>query len=145
MRYVVDASVAVKWLLPEDHTEQAEGLLVEGNILAAPDLLYSEVGSALWKRVKRREITQEKGREALVRLAEIEIVVTPTGLLLDRAFDLACEHGRTVYDCIYLALALAENAILVTGDKRFCNSMLRTPHGESVMWVGGLAVKRGRM
>ena len=45
MRYVVDASVAVKWLLPEEHTEQAESLLVEGNTFAAPDLLFAEVGN----------------------------------------------------------------------------------------------------
>lgn len=141
MRYVVDASVAVKWLLPEEHTEQAERLLVEGNTLAAPDLLYSEVGNSLWKRVKGREMTQEAGREALLRLTEIEILVTPANLLLDKAFELACDHGRTVYDSIYLALTLEERAILVTGDKRFYNSMLRTPHGKSVAWVGSLAVK----
>lgn len=141
MRYVVDASVAVKWLLPEEHTEQAESLLVEGNTLVAPDLLFAEVGNSLWKRVKGRELTQEAGREALLRLMDIEILVTPASQLIDKAFALACEHGRTVYDSLYLALTLEESAILVTGDKRFYNSMLRTPHGESVAWVGGLAVK----
>jgi predicted nucleic acid-binding protein len=141
VHYVIDASVAVKWLLPEDNTEQAESLLVEGNTLAAPDLLYPEVGNSLWKRVKGRELTQEAGREALLRLMEIEIRVTPANLLLDKAFALACEYDRTVYDSVYLALTLDESAILVTGDKRFYNSMLRTPHGESVRWVGSLAVK----
>jgi predicted nucleic acid-binding protein len=141
VRYVIDASVAVKWLLPEEHTEQAESLLVESNTFSAPDLLFAEVGNSLWKRVKGRELTQEAGREALLRLMDIEILVTPASLLLDKAFALACDHDRTVYDSIYLALALEEGSTLVTGDKRFYNSMRRTPHAERVAWVGGLAVE----
>lgn len=137
--YVIDASVAAKWLLTEEHTDEAENLLVEGIALSAPDLLYTEIGNALWKRVRAREMTLDMGREALVRLREIDVIVTPASLLLDHAFELACEHRRTVYDSIYLALALQEDSVLVTADQRFYNAMRRTPLADKVEWIGGMA------
>ena len=139
MRYVIDASVAVKWLLPEDHTEEAESLLADGITLLAPDLIFAEVGNVLWKRVSGKELKQEGGREALSRLLEIDILVTPASLLLDRAFQLACEYRRTVYDSVYVALAMQEDARLVTADKRFYNATLRTPLAENVAWIGSFA------
>jgi predicted nucleic acid-binding protein len=142
VRYVIDASVAVKWLLPEEYSEQAESLLVESSTFSAPDLLFAEVGNSLWKRVRGRELTQEAGREALLRLLEIEILVTPASLLLDNAFELACEHDRTVYDSIYLALAVEERASFVTGDKRLYNAMHRTSLANRIVWVGSLTVER---
>ena len=71
---------------------------------------------------------------------ELEIVVTPVSLLLDKAFELACEHGRTVYDSIYLALAVEERANLVTGDKRLYNAMHRTSLANRMVWVGSLVI-----
>jgi predicted nucleic acid-binding protein len=55
-RYVVDASVAVKWYLPEPESDAAGRLLDPEHDLIAPDLLFAEVGNALWKRWRRGEI-----------------------------------------------------------------------------------------
>lgn len=140
MRYVIDASVAVKWLLPEDYTQAAESLLAEGISLSAPDLLFSEVGNVMWKRVRGKEMTPDAGHEALSRLLEIDILVTPAGLLLEKAFQLACAYQRTVHDSLYVTLAVEENATLVTADKRFYNATRRTPLAESVAWIGSVAV-----
>lgn len=137
---MIDASVAVKWLLPEDYTPEAESLLAEDISLSAPDLLYSEVGNVMWNRVRGKEITAHAGREALLRLLEIDILVAPASLLLDKAFQLACEYQRTVYHSVYMALAVEEKAALVTGDRRFYNATRRTPLAERVAWIGALAV-----
>ena len=75
-RYVVDASVAVKWLVPEIHTQEAEQLLDPTHVLLAPDLLYAEVGNALWKRVRRRELRAEEARLVLAALHQFSLDMT---------------------------------------------------------------------
>ena len=52
MRLVVDASVAVKWLLEEEYSADARRLLEQGHELYAPRLLASEIGNSLWKNVR---------------------------------------------------------------------------------------------
>ena len=48
-RLVVDASIAVKWYVPEANSTQAAAILESGAELLAPDLLVAEVGKVLWK------------------------------------------------------------------------------------------------
>ena len=52
MPYVIDASVAVKWYLAEVHQPEAIIVLDSDEILMAPDLLLSEVGNIIWKKVR---------------------------------------------------------------------------------------------
>jgi len=58
-RYVVDASVGIKWFVPEIHSDAARRLLTEDSILLVPDLFFPEIGNILWKRVRRGEDTPE--------------------------------------------------------------------------------------
>lgn len=139
MRYVVDASVAAKWLLPEAHTGRAERLLANGAALFAPDLLYAEVANVLWKRVLRGEVAEEAADEALALLLQIEIAITPARELLAQAFAIACRFERTVHDAMYVALALQEDAVLVTSDKRLCNAVRGTALKAHIRWLGDAA------
>ena len=52
--FVVDASVAIKWFLPEIHSDAALPLLAHKHLLHAPDLIFSEFGNVLWKRVRKK-------------------------------------------------------------------------------------------
>ena len=61
MPLVVDASIAVKWVLPEPDSERARALILRGD-LTAPDLLRLEVANALWKQARRGAITPERAR-----------------------------------------------------------------------------------
>ncbi len=69
MCVVVDASVAVKWVLEEPHTSEATALLAEweegGVEILAPALLSYEVSNALFKRVRRGELTIEEAKTGL--------------------------------------------------------------------------------
>ncbi|HUY12806.1 MAG TPA: type II toxin-antitoxin system VapC family toxin [Terriglobia bacterium] len=60
MRVVLDASVAVKWLLPEADSEKAQDVLLDWNAgrleLVVPGLLLAEVANVLWKKAGKREI-----------------------------------------------------------------------------------------
>lgn len=115
---IVDASVAVQWLIPEATTPLALRILREVEILAVPDLLYSEVGNAVWKRVQRGEISAQQGNLLLEELLTLPLIVYPTAELVLLAFQLATTFNLTVYDALYVALADSLNAPLITADNR---------------------------
>src|SRR5947199_4790019 len=115
-RYVVDASVAIKWFVPEVHSEEALRLLSSGCELLAPDLLPAEFGNILWKKTRKGEIGAPKAVEILRALPEIPIHLSVASALLEPAYLLATKFARTVYDSLYLALALLEECPMVTAD-----------------------------
>ncbi|MET0852847.1 MAG: type II toxin-antitoxin system VapC family toxin [Candidatus Rokuibacteriota bacterium] len=121
----MDASVAVKWVMPEHGSENADRLLGDGEPLLAPDLVLVEAANALWKKVTRREVSVGEARRALQMLRGSALETRPTAPLLGRALDLATQHKHPVYDCIYVALAEAEGARLVSADARLLTAGAR--------------------
>ena len=118
-KLVVDASVAIKWFLPEVHSPAAIRLLDPQTYLFAPDLIGPEIGNTLWKKVRRDEITREEALEILGTFETLNVEIYPSMVLLPAAFELATALDRTVYDSLYLALAIAQNCALVTADRKF--------------------------
>lgn len=133
--FVVDASVAVKWLLPEVHGDAALRLLDGDHALLAPDLLYPEVGNVLWKRVRRREATVEEASATLEALASIPIGVHPSRALMPLAFEVACRAQRSVYDSLYLAVALLRRCPLVTADRKLYEGLRKAGMSPHLLWV----------
>ncbi len=139
---VVDASVAVKWFLPESGeplADQAAALLDMYDRkeiqFVVPDLFYVEIASAIWKAVRVGRISRVFGDQALVLLTEREFSTVPSLKLLDGAFQIAADFGRTVYDSLYVALAVQTESQLVTADERLANALAaRFP----VKWLGAV-------
>lgn len=115
-RVVIDASVAVKWVVPEPGSEQAELLLDRG--LIAPDLLFAECANILWEKVRRGELTTEEADVAAQTLEQGEITLVSARGYLALATSIAVELDHTAYDGLYLALAEASELRLVTADDR---------------------------
>jgi predicted nucleic acid-binding protein len=113
---VVDASVVVKWLLPEAHSGAATTL--RQHAWAAPDLLAAEVGNVLWRKHRRGEISAEEAAFAALALERSGIDLRPCAPRLRDAVRVATELDHPVYDCFYLVLACELGAQLVTADQR---------------------------
>jgi predicted nucleic acid-binding protein len=120
---VVDASVTTKWILPEDGQLKALRLRESyrnGNLrLMSPPLLLSEVGNALWKLVRRGSLERWQAEKAFERILSDTPIIVDSPLLAASALQLAMAHDQTVYDCLYLALALAYQCDLITADEKF--------------------------
>ena len=139
---VIDASVAAKWFLPASgETLTAEALRVlqsctEGRLrLLAPDLFWPEFGNILWKAVRQGRISRESAEEAIQALEDRRIPTVASLPLLKDAFAISAASGRTVYDAMYVALAVISSVPLVTADERLANALAaRYP----VRWLGAL-------
>lgn len=138
MMLVVDASVVAKWFFPEDHSAESRRLLSTGRALLAPDLLWSEVGNIVWKRVRRGELESEEAAQVVADLIRMPLSITSTQVLLASALEIAIATDRTVYDCTYLALAIDRKCRFVTADERLVNALARTPFAGHVRHVAKL-------
>lgn len=131
----VDASVAVKWVLPEEHSEQAlvlyEDAIESGQTVIGPPHLPVEVTNAIWRQVARGLMSNVEGREALSIFNRFQVALQIPGDLLERGFDIARQHKRpTVYDTLYVALAEIKGCTLWTADMKLLNAL-----GKKASWV----------
>lgn len=120
---VIDASVAAKWFLPEEGSEHAKAILNPAHALIAPDLLWVEVAQVAWKLARRGVLVADEAERIVHDMQSFPVEPFEAGTLLPDAIRLALEHGRTVYDCLYLALAIALDSVVVTADERFVNAL----------------------
>jgi predicted nucleic acid-binding protein len=120
-RVLVDASVAIKWVVEEPGSEKATLLL--DHQLVAPDLLCVECANILWKKVARREVTAEEADLAAQAIERAEIEIVSMRPYLARSLALANEYAHPAYDCMYLAVAEGLDLPIVTADTRLVNKM----------------------
>ena len=116
--FVADASLVVKWFVPEIHSEAARRWLGSSHEYVAPDLLFAEVGNAVWKKVRRDELTADEGRRLVADLRRVAVDGVAARTLLPDAVTLAINADITVYDAMYLTLAVRLATEVVTGDDR---------------------------
>ena len=116
---VLDASAAVEMLLHGSAGTEVRRRIV-GHELHVPYLVEIEVAEALRNAVRRARLSPDRGRDALDDLAELPIVPYPLGALRERVWELGT--NVTAYDAVYVALAEALDAPLVTCDGRLARA-----------------------
>jgi predicted nucleic acid-binding protein len=120
--FVIDASIAVKWVVEEEGTPEALALRVHAKLIA-PDLLVAECANILWKKVVRGELLKDEALIAAALLQEADVELYPMRSLLAPAARLAIELEHPAYDCLYLAFAAERGCPLVTADGRLLRKL----------------------
>jgi len=139
--YVVDASVGIKLFLREEWTDVVERVFgglsdVVPRQLYVPELFYIECANILWKYVRRFGYPAQNAQTDLQDLRQLALEVVATDSVLEGAFSLAIEHGLTVYDACYVALASQLHLPLLTADERLINCLKGQPF--DIHWIGDL-------
>ena len=134
---VVDASVALKWVIDEEGSDRASQLL-DGRPLHTPALLLTEAANALWVIRRRGMIDASAAADALEHLRTAPFVLPPADAdLIGPAFRIAQLIDHPVYDCVYLALAVERGAPVVTADRRLISAAKQDP--DVAMFVRSLS------
>lgn len=144
IRFVVDSSVAAKWIFPgvdEEFSDEAAQFVTrsaKGEFqLLVPDLFWLEMAKILWKAARKGRCTTDTARQGLSYLRTIALETLPTNPLAETALALALATDRTAYDCAYVVLAVNEKATLISADRRLVNAVGdRMP----VRWLGSPAL-----
>ncbi len=122
MKYVLDASVAIKWVLPEADSAKALSLRDDYgkgiHELLAPDIFKVEAAHALTRAERRKVLLQGEAINRMVLLMQTRPLLRPFSSLLPRAMDISSQQQIGVYDCLYVALAEREQCKVVTADQR---------------------------
>ncbi len=140
--YVIDASVAAKWVLPaggETLSQEALELLKRygaGDVrFVVPDLFWAEAANVLWKAVRQGRVTLAAAETGLRAMRERNFPTVSSHTVLLEAFAIATAFERTVYDALYVALAVTSKSQMVTADERLANVLAaHLP----VKWLGAL-------
>ncbi len=127
MTLVVDASVALKWFVADEpDAGPALAIVRDEAVLAAPDLVVAEVCSAAWRLARLGRISQAQLDEIASVLPRFFDPLVSAAGLAPRAVSIAAQLDHPVYDCLYLALAELQRAVLVTADTRLLGKVRST-------------------
>ena len=132
---VIDASVAVKWYVEEEHTDHAEKLFETGFALHGPELIFAEFGNILWKKQRNSDVDAATCDAALAHFPTRSIEIHSIRKVLRAAYLGAVTTSQPIYDWFYLALAISLNCRFVTADRRFFLAMRRTSQRADVIWI----------
>ena len=133
---VVDASVAVKWVVEETHSGKAE-LLLRYDTRHAPDHWLAEAVNAVWAKQVRGDLTASDAEERMLVLRHAPVVAAPIADLMSRAFAISVARSVTIHDSLYIALAATLDINLVTADE----VLIRRLSGDAALarrtiWIG---------
>jgi len=132
VKLILDASVAVKWFVQEEHRELALKLReehVRGSlILSAPDLITYEIINALRHNPELSKVDVEKAAESLFKL-HMELH-QPTVKLIGKAAENAYRYSIGIYDAVYISLSELQSCPMATADEKLYE---RTSSNKSVM------------
>lgn len=136
--WVIDASVAVKWILDEPLSPTVRRLVRDKVGMYAPDFLLVELDNVLWKHVRRGLLAAPDSRELRAAFRHFPVAFRPTETLIDGGFEIALAWGRSVYDSLYLALGEVLGMPVLTADRRLVNALAGTPLAGRAVWLGDM-------
>ena len=135
--FVLDASVMIKWFIPEIYWEQTSRLQSYSELsLHTPDFSQLECTSILSKKVRRKELKLDEANKIQELLLHMPVQMHPWQDLLLEAGQVAHETYRSVYDCLYLVLSKRINGRMVTADKKLYLALENSKEwGAYLLWI----------
>lgn len=118
MTLVIDASVACKWFIEEEGSDEAQQIVAVEETLVAPDLIVAEVSNIFWRKVRLDQMLSSHATAGINGLMITLTEIVPSATLVPRALEISLELDHPAYDCFYIALAESEDVRLITADKR---------------------------
>jgi predicted nucleic acid-binding protein len=139
---VVDASVALKWFLPDEPlADEALAIIRDGSGLIAPDILVAEVCNGAWRSARLGRIGQDQVHEIAAILPRIFESLIGAASLAPRAVAIAGAIDHPVYDCLYAALAEVRQVPLVTADTRLVRKLRSTSWAANALYLADYGEK----
>lgn len=136
---VVDANVLIKAYIPEtlsDRTGKIFQEVEEGNLfLVVPDLIFHEIGNTLWKKNRSAELEDREVSEILKEILSLPLKIESTKPLTELALEIAITEGITVYDSVYLSLAVVYDTRLITADRRLVSRLKGSVFKKNIVWL----------
>ncbi len=111
---VIDSSALIKYIAKEEGWEEVEKHLKEGCVTL--DLALKEAANALVKKMLREEVDLNTAKEIMLHMPKI-VKITPQTEHFPKALETAIKHKLTIYDALFIALAMSINAPLLTSDR----------------------------
>jgi predicted nucleic acid-binding protein len=133
MTLVVDANVAVKWLVQQQGADDVRRVQAYRGPLVAPAMLIAETANGLWRHVANGDVSATNAQAAVAGLAWWFHELVEDHSLAGPALTLAIELNYSLYNCLYPALARTRSAPLVTADKKFINRLSATQYSSNVV------------
>jgi len=134
--YVIDASVVVKWFIPEAHSESALRLKDVVDVrLHAPAFLALEIGNVLAKKRRRDELSSADTEDIWRAFRRAPIHRHTDDTLVLAAFHLAYQTKTSLYDNLYLALGVKLDIPLLTADRKFYDALRMAPYRDRMCWI----------
>lgn len=139
---VIDASVALKWCVAEADSDAARTIFASEHEVIAPELVVAEIANASWRLLRRGELDRAQHVRIAREIGEMLSWLVPLRQLAPRAAVLAHELDHPVYDCFYLALSEAEDAPLITADRRLIAKLVGTAFAARTLHLSEAAAHR---
>lgn len=124
--WVIDASVAVKWLVTEELSEVARSLYGVSDRLVAPRLITTEVANALARKTAQGALIRHEAFYHFSTLSGLLPNLIDVDDMISPALENACSLRHPIYDLIYLECARRLEAQLITADRRFLAKLANT-------------------
>ena len=127
MKFVLDSSVAFKWVVPEVHSDKAVRLRDDArrgvHTPLALDIFFRELAHSLTRAERQKRIPVGSAATLLLDLLTTPPSVVPADPLLLRACDISSQMRIGFYDCLYVALAEREGCEFITADDKLLRNL----------------------
>jgi predicted nucleic acid-binding protein len=125
-QFVIDASIAAKWLFLEEGSDKAEGLLESYNSFIVPELFYIEMDAIISKKVRQGELPAVDANRKRDQVMKLALQKFDHQTISKLAFEISISLPVTFYDALYLSLAIETKSIMWTADSRLVNGLSNT-------------------